>query len=140
MWYVISAHSILLTESFHLLEDELIEDFFQNNTTLEGFDGHELASWYATCNRICNKLGASIKYRNSIPRNIKSLGDIHSFVKELMSKSSPWRALKLITLGHGCIGKTTLLNKLQCMLDPNKKIEVCHKALTIYEYLLLTSN
>jgi Ras of Complex, Roc, domain of DAPkinase len=140
VWYFISVHSIP-NKSFHLLEDGQIEDFFQYNTTLEGCRGNNnLATWYATCNKICNELGASIKYRNSIPRDIKSEMDIRSFVKELMSKSSPWRALKLITLGHGRIGKTTLLNKFQCMLDPKKQIEVCHKTLTILRILLFTSN
>jgi hypothetical protein len=43
---------------------------------------------------------------------------------QLKKQSEEWRAMKLVTLGHGRIGKTTLLNKLRSILDPNEKFDV----------------
>jgi Flp pilus assembly CpaF family ATPase len=57
--------------------------------------------------------------------NLENEKQIETFVKELMAHSAPWQAMKLVTLGHGRIGKTTLLNKLRLIVDPNEKVAVC---------------
>jgi hypothetical protein len=49
--------------------------------------------------------------RNSVPRSIKE-GDIEPFLRELMKTSTPWYSLKLVLLGNGRVGKTTLLHKM----------------------------
>jgi hypothetical protein len=59
--------------------------------------------------------------------DIENEEQIETFVKELIAHPAPWRAIKLVTLGHGRIGKTTLLNKLRLIVDPNEKFVVCMK-------------
>lgn len=116
----------LLASFNNEIEVEFIEECFQHNTTLEGCGGDSnfILKWYTMCNRICNKLGATIQHRNSIPRNLSKEDQINSFIRQLLANSSEWRVLKLVTLGHGRIGKTTLLNKLRLILNPNDRVEV----------------
>lgn len=38
-------------------------------------------------------------------------------LEELKKSSEVWRAMKLVVLGHGRIGKTTLLHVLKSLLD-----------------------
>jgi hypothetical protein len=108
-----------------ILEEEWIHDCFCVNTTLEQCEsGGDLLHWYTTGNRVCNSLRLPIQYRNSIPRDLREESQIASFVSQLNSRSEVWRAMKLVTLGHGRIGKTTLLNKLRSIVDPNEKFDV----------------
>jgi energy-coupling factor transporter ATP-binding protein EcfA2 len=53
--------------------------------------------------------------RESVPQG----QDIEHVVKELKLSSEPWNAIKLVVLGHGRIGKTTLLSSLEDILKPN---------------------
>jgi Cdc6-like AAA superfamily ATPase len=76
-----------------------------------------------------NQIG--IQERNSVPRSIKE-DDIKSFLHELMKKSTPWHSMKLVVLGNGRIGKTTLLHMMLQLLktsdnnnDNNNFNEVC---------------
>jgi tRNA U34 5-carboxymethylaminomethyl modifying GTPase MnmE/TrmE len=52
---------------------------------------------------------------------------ITTFVKELISKSSEWRAMKLVTLGHGRVGKTSLLNRLRFTLAISDDSKIKHE-------------
>jgi len=95
-----------------------------------GKDNYALLEWYTTCNAVCTKLGVGILHCNSIPRNLCTKQQIESFVQALVENCAPWRALKLVTLGNGRIGKTTLLHKLRSMLDHSyKPEEVCNTTL-----------
>jgi hypothetical protein len=104
----------------------LIEELFQDNTGLEHVSSSNyLINWYTLCNKICNQLGVSIKYRNSIPRSLRNENEIRAFVEELKANSSEWRAMKLVTLGHGRIGKTTLLSRMRSLIDSSWIHDVC---------------
>lgn len=104
---------------------EWIDDAFADNATLLDWKcSNPLIQWYTLCNKICHKLGANIQFRNSIPKNLKTETPITSFIQQLMSKSSEWRAMKLVVLGHGRIGKTTLLSVLHSVVDPHRKVRL----------------
>jgi hypothetical protein len=64
-----------------------------------------------------NKIGTQA--RNSVPRNTKE-GDIKPFLIELMKNSTPWHSMKLVVLGNGRIGKTTLLDTMLQLLKSSK--------------------
>ncbi len=50
---------------------------------------------------------------------------IRSFLQEIMNKGSePWKAMKLVLLGHGKIGKTTVLHALKSVLQPSAPQQV----------------
>ena len=74
-------------------------------------------SWFTERNRICNEMKASPAQRNSIPNNMDP-DDMSKFIEELMKNSEELRAMKLVVLGDGRIGKTTLLNAMRSILDP----------------------
>ncbi len=65
-----------------------------------------------------------IIHRNSVPR-IEGMdrADMRRYVTQLKEDSKPWKSIKLVVIGHGRIGKTTLLNTFQQILDP--KFQVC---------------
>eukprot|EP00026_Physarum_polycephalum_P000711 Phypoly_transcript_00712.p1 GENE.Phypoly_transcript_00712~~Phypoly_transcript_00712.p1 ORF type:complete len:920 (-),score=65.02 Phypoly_transcript_00712:1306-4065(-) len=99
----------------------LVEDVFSENTTLGVYKNEKisfnlLVKWFVTCNHVCNKLSANKRCRDSIPREMKSEAEIESFVQQLLTSSSEWRAMKLVVLGHGQIGKSTLLSKVRSIL------------------------
>eukprot|EP00026_Physarum_polycephalum_P001439 Phypoly_transcript_01440.p1 GENE.Phypoly_transcript_01440~~Phypoly_transcript_01440.p1 ORF type:complete len:1130 (-),score=207.03 Phypoly_transcript_01440:9-3374(-) len=102
---------------------EWIEDCFSENSTLESlYSSHGIfapVGWYAVRNKICNMLGAGKILRNSIPHHLTKDRDVRAFVTELMKSSEELRAMKLVVLGNGRIGKTTLLHAMQKILDPN---------------------
>jgi len=52
-----------------------------------------------------------------VPRHLLN----ESFLIELMKNSEEWRAMKLVVLGNGRIGKTTLLQSLKKLI-PNTKV------------------
>jgi ABC-type nitrate/sulfonate/bicarbonate transport system ATPase subunit len=62
--------------------------------------------------------------------------DIYSLVKDLKQSTVSWRKIKMIVLGHGGIGKTTLVDSLQRLQDPSK---VSTLLLFVF-HLLLTNN
>lgn len=63
--------------------------------------------------------------RNSVPQGHLTEQQIETFLIELMKNSRPWRTMKLIILGHGHIGKTTLLAAFKNLMDPSFHYEVC---------------
>jgi hypothetical protein len=78
-----------------------------------------LAEWYSCLNRVCKKLGTSLTLRNSVPQAIQGEKEIQIFIEQLQRKSEVWRSMKLVILGHGRIGKTTLLQSLRQVLAQN---------------------
>src|SRR5271163_3222238 len=97
-----------------------LEDCFAENSTLEEVGNYGVifkpVTWFATRNKICNSLGAGTLLRNSIPQRLEKDEDIRAFVRELMESSEELRAMKLVVLGHGRIGKTTLLQAMKHIL------------------------
>lgn len=67
--------------------------------------------WYTTRNQVCKSLGLSKAHFNSVPLNLPE-GQIKSFL-EAAKRSEPWKAMKLVVLGHGRIGKSTLVHRLK---------------------------
>jgi hypothetical protein len=103
-----------------------LEDCFSENTSLEtrkeglelSFNVGSAIKWFTNRNEICNKMKASKVQIKSIPQNMKK-EDIQEFIKDLMKSSNELRAMKLVVLGDGRIGKTTLLNSMKLILDPD---------------------
>jgi hypothetical protein len=101
-----------------------IEDCFQENTTLCcSVTNIPLFDWYTYLNHVCNELKASKKLRSGVPQSIGKY-EIQKYLRELMKSSEEWHAMKLVVLGHGRIGKTTMLTKLHSILTPNENITV----------------
>lgn len=95
-----------------------IHDCFLENITLTKVINHEsILQWYAKRNQTCKELGLGKSHCNSVPLNLP-LDQIQSFFKEATVKSEPWKAMKLVVLGHGCIGKSTLVQKLKDYINP----------------------
>ncbi len=58
--------------------------------------------------------------RNSVPRRPDMDKDeMRAYVQQLMSEGEEWKAIKMIVLGHGRIGKTTLLHSIHQIIDPS---------------------
>lgn len=109
-----------------------VRECFEKNTTLESmfFAGPTFLHWCIRRNYVCNKLGASSLQRSSIPENLDK-DKIEPFLRELQKSSHPLKKMKLVVLGHGGIGKTTLLAALRNILDPLHPRSVCSKLLSI---------
>lgn len=60
---------------------------------------------------MCKVLGLDKAYRDSVPLNLPIEG-IKPFL-EAANKSEPRKAMKLVVLGHGRIGKSTLIHRLK---------------------------
>lgn len=52
--------------------------------------------------------------------------EIEQFLGDLLRKSEPWNSLKLVFLGHGRIGKTTLVHALKNIIHPYSAQTVWH--------------
>ena len=59
--------------------------------------------------------------RTSIPKQLSARGEIETFLKELQRTGVPWNTLKLVFLGHGEIGKTTLLNAIRIVQQEERE-------------------
>lgn len=89
-----------------------IHDCFRENTTITTIIyGGNVSKWYAERNRICKELGLGRVYCNSVPHTLPQ-DQIESFLKDLVQGES-WKAMKLVVLGHGGIGKSTLVHRLK---------------------------
>jgi len=59
--------------------------------------------------------------RNSVPQNLEE-EQIQPFLQQLMTSSEAWRAIKLVILGNGRIGKTTMLHAVRRILH---EVQAC---------------
>lgn len=99
------------------IPDSWISDCFSKNATLTSIKGiNELARWYSMLNRICIDIGAGPLLRRSVPPGRMQEEDIQKFLQELKVKSEPWKTMKIVVLGHGRIGKTTLLAAIRKLI------------------------
>lgn len=105
----------------YLVSATIVKDCFVSNTTIVNVINapSHLIDWFATLNSVCSKLGANELQRNSVPQGQLSNDQIEALLKQLQSSSEPWHKMKLIVLGHGRIGKTTLVDTLRNLLDPS---------------------
>ena len=101
--------------SFSVLPSEIESCFDKNSTLVGGYSSISDIMWFIELNSVCKKLGVGSEIRNSVHQRHK---EIEHFVKELKLSSEPWKTIKLVVLGHGRIGKTTLLSALENILNP----------------------
>lgn len=78
--------------------------------------------WYVDLNYMCKELGLGLADRNSVPPHLKTKDQIRAFLLELRSGFEEWRAMKMVVLGHGRIGKTTLLTAIKSLLQQLSKV------------------
>ncbi len=71
--------------------------------------------WYPSLNKACRKFDVGKAYRDSVPRDTK-INQIEKFVEQLLAGSEERREMKLVVLGNGRIGKTTLLCTIKKLL------------------------
>lgn len=57
-------------------------------------------------------MNANKIHRNSVPFQTP-VHEIESFLKEMIENSEQWKTMKLVVLGNGRIGKSTLLHRLR---------------------------
>lgn len=72
----------------------------------------------------------AVIYRNRIPPEIMEEEDINAFVSELSKGNSERTTMKLVVLGNGQIGKSTLVNflKHENKYHNKSQIKVCLKS------------
>jgi hypothetical protein len=58
-------------------------------------------------------------HMTAVPHTLSSLGEIRDWTRTTMESTEEWRAMRVIVLGHGKIGKTTLIYSLQDRLVCN---------------------
>lgn len=85
-------------------------------------NGNQLIAFYCNLNRACKDLEVGALERASVPEGMP-YSEIIVFLKNLQHGSEPYRVMKLVVLGHGQIGKTTLLRAINNILK--KTEEVC---------------
>lgn len=110
-----------MPQIYHVVMHHYIKECFQANSTLvECHTNNSLIDWFVALNKISKELGASSLQRNSVPYGLDK-DKIEEFLVELMKSSETWKSMKLVVLGHGQIGKTTMLAKFKNLLDPTFK-------------------
>lgn len=50
--------------------------------------------------------------------------EMRAFISQLIEEGEQWKSMKMVVLGNGRIGKTTLLRTFDQLLDPSL-IQVC---------------
>lgn len=114
--FIISYTLLDFVNKYFIVEMESIHDCFQENitvTTITTSDRHagEQMKWYAERNRLFKDLGLGRVPCNSVPLNLPK--DQIQYFLEAIEYSEPWKAMKLVVLGHGQIGKSTLVYRLK---------------------------
>jgi len=69
-----------------------------------------------TLNRLCEELDLGKMQRNSVPLAADDEASMRQSLEAMKESSEEWRAMKLVVLGHGRVGKTTLLHKLKSFI------------------------
>ncbi len=57
---------------------------------------------------------------------------MRQFLQQLMAEAEEWKAIKMVVLGHGRIGKTTLLHAINQIMDPS--------SVQVYYFMYITQN
>lgn len=85
----------------------------------------------------CKEVKASKLQRDSVPQGLQNVDQIELILEELKKSSEPWKKMKLVVLGHGRIGKTTLLKAVHNLLDPSVTHKVTKSAAIVARLILL---
>lgn len=73
--------------------------------------------WYAARNRLWRESGLGEDILFSVPLNLKEY-QLVPFFEEAKNRCESWKIMKLIVLGHGGIGKSTLMYRLKEYVQP----------------------
>ncbi len=96
-----------------LVPESDINKTFQKNTSLvQCGNSNALIQWYTMRNRICKEIGVGQRERNSIPLGWNEQ-EARIFLNEIKKGSTTWKTMKLVLLGDGRVGKSTLLNRIK---------------------------
>ena len=60
----------------------------------------------------------------SVPPKLSTLGEIRDWVRTAMEASEKWQKMRVIVIGHGRIGKTSLIHTLQDSLVCKNEYQV----------------
>ena len=58
----------------------------------------------------------------SVPQTLTKEEELRTFLNELKTQGEKWNALKLVVLGHGEVGKTTLIHAVRRSLDIRTRV------------------
>ena len=58
----------------------------------------------------------------SVPQTLTNEEELITFLNELKTQGEKWNALKLVVLGHGEVGKTTLIHAVRRSLDIRTRV------------------
>ncbi len=58
--------------------------------------------------------------------------EMQNYIEQLIAGSEQWRAMKLVVLGNGGIGKTTLLRAFDRLLFPDSAHQVFRQSFLIH--------
>ena len=58
----------------------------------------------------------------SVLKTLRKEEELRTFLKELKAQGEKWNALKLVVLGHGEVGKTTLIHAIRRSLDIHTRV------------------
>ncbi len=98
---------------FIAVPTEDIHKCFQSNTSLiKCGSKHPLIRQYITLNSLCKEIGVGKQQRNSVPIEW-DVETMRTYLHEIKKESVSWKTMKLVLLGDGRIGKTTLLEKIK---------------------------
>lgn len=119
----------------YLVSENWIKECFYYNTTLVECNLFDIRiHWFMDLNKICKELGATYLQRKSVPQGELFAHEIKTLLTEMIHHSEPWKKMKLVVLGHGRIGKTTLLTTIHNILHPSQVYQVCTR--TSYRQLI----
>lgn len=59
-------------------------------------------------------------HAESVPPSLITAGEIRDYLRKIMEGNEEWRAMKVVVLGNGKIGKSTLIYEIKKTLDPMK--------------------
>jgi len=127
---ILIAHNTTLTHfdfpvSSQPVAPSYIKDCFRSNTTLiDGESREPLIEWFKMLNSVCKEMGVGPLCRDSVPQGEMEKEKVQLFLQELVKNSEPWKVMKVVVLGHGRIGKTTLLCALHDILYPGSSQRV----------------
>lgn len=117
---------LAISQCLHLIVSTgIIKECFASNTTLAAVVNapSPVIEWFARLNSACKQLGSSEVQRNSVPLGL-DINKIPGLLEYLKERSEPWKKMKLVVLGHGQIGKTTLVAALHNILNPSDQQQV----------------
>lgn len=87
-------------------------------------------NWYLRVNGLAKDMNCNRLQRHSVPfcviKEDENYVEETTFLSSIVASSEAWRAIKMVILGHGQIGKTTLLSSIKKLLKQDDA-QVCTK-------------